>query len=226
MDTNPILTEYFSKSVEAELNKKIESRANWSLDEAMAYVNAIIGIPIKEYLDYIMNDLSHQPILAADVFQFSSFDDAFFTTGRVLEQAGNPGLNLLEIGKLLLNDGKARTDVALRKYGENHVKASELIGTAFRSDKKLFYLSGIGYVFTILSEEKQKALLIRLFLRNKLISQIIRVATKEPCSVEPLLYDLAEKTYLRRKSNIKKILFYLATCEKFDFVNIIENIIL
>ena len=90
----------------------------------------------------------------------------------------NRGLNYLETGKLLFNDGVDRNDAAYRKYGENHIKMAASVGLAFKVED-VYYLSPVGCAFDELSEETRNKLLLRLILRNKLISQLLLEASKK-----------------------------------------------
>ena len=194
---------------------------SWTSD-AIAYIHAIINVPIESFIEYI-ESLKRQPIVAADVFQFSDFDNATKNLCSKINCTENAGLNFLEIGKLLQNDGVVRKDGAYTKYGENHIKMAEAIGLAFKNER-IYYLSPLGCVFNNLSEEDKNKLLIRLILRNKLISQLILVASKGELGLEAFLYDLSESTYLRRKSNIKYVFEILNSSVEYDFVNITKNI--
>ena len=66
-------------------------------------------------------------LLPSHVPQFSSFDHGTIKLVNVLHwHAVNGGLGFAELGQLLLH--LDRSDVALRKYGENHAKLGEMLG--------------------------------------------------------------------------------------------------
>ena len=176
------------------------------------------------HMEYIKS-IKRQPIDPSDVFQFSSFENATDNLCSIIVCTENAGLNSVEIGKLLMNDGVPRTETAFRKYGENHIKVAEAIGLAFK-DNASYYLSPIGCVYDKLSDTEKSKLLTRLLLRSKLISQLLSTALKGPFSMESFLYDLAESTYRRRRYNVRFVIEKLNDAEEYSFAPITSNIII
>lgn len=191
-------------------------------NDAIAYIRSIINIPIESIIEHI-KQMKRQPIYSFDVFQFSDFENATKNLCTKIKCTDNSGLNFIEVGKILLDDGCVRKDGAYTKYGENHIKTAELIGLAFKCEGK-YYLSPIGCVFNNLSETEKNQLLTRLILRNKLISQSLLVALNDAFYMKSFLYELSESTYIRRKPNIKHIIEILNSSTEYDFVNITKNI--
>ena len=191
-------------------------------NDAIIYIRSIVNIPLEAFVEYI-ESIKPQPIYSADVFQFSAFENATTNLCSKINCCENAGLNFLEIGKLLLNDGVMRKDMAFRKYGENHIKMAEVLGLAFKYERT-YYLSPIGCVYEKLSEAEKDKLIIRLILRSKLISQLFSSALKGAVDMKVFLYDLAESTYERRKSNIKYVIELLKESEEYNFSPITNNI--
>lgn len=212
-----------------ELDKKFNvSIINNEFDlvktDVMEYIYSIINIPIEYFVTYINDNCDCEAIMAADVFQFSSINDATHNICSIIKSIGNPGLKFKKIGDLLLNDEKNRTDIALNKYGENHIKTAELLGLAFKNDQKYYYLSGLGLLYSDMTTDVQEKLLTRLVLRNKLIIQILILAQNGNLNLEAFLYDLSKSTYVRRKSNVKKIINILEKSNEYEFKDFINNI--
>ena len=201
----------------------VEGNVDANINDIFDYVKRVNMVPVSDYIDYIYSEIKRQPILAADVFQFSDLGDALFRVCAEVEKVGNPGLNFKHIGKLLLNDGNERTDVAFNKYGENHIKVAEMLGLAFKHNG-LFYISSIGVCINRLAPDDRHKIITRLILRNKLISQML-IASKQPLNLESFLYDLSKSTYLRRRTNIRQILGLLSDSEEYDFSYFLNNII-
>ena len=178
----------------------------------------LIDIPIKRYIF-----AEKEIIKSSDVFQFSNFDDATKFFCEKMEAIDNPGLSHLEVGKLLLDDGKERTDAAYIKYGENHSKLAKELGLGFEVCNT-YYLSGIGYIYNELSDKSQKALLDRLILRSTLIKRMLQACENGNVDLRQFLYMLADSTYVRRKSNIKRVLTCLSESDEYDFHGFINNI--
>ena len=195
---------------------------NWSKD-AVSYIHSLINIPIESIIVHIAS-LKRQPIFASDVFQFSDFEHATTKLCSQINCTENAGLNFIDIGKLLYDDDILRNDAAVRKYGENHIKMAEAIGLAFKNDKA-YYLSPLGCVFNELTETDKNKLIVRLILRNKLISQSLLAAQQDVVNMEAFLYDLAKSTYERRKPNIKFVIDILSNSQEYDFSPITRNII-
>ena len=135
----------------------------------------------------------------------------------------NPGVTFIEAGKLLLDDGAQRKDMAYIKYGENHLKTAEALGLLYELTRT-YFLSCIGTVYISLCEEDQKRLLTRLFLRNKLISRLIKVTNTSNIDARQFLYMLSDSTYIRRRSNLKCILHFLQESTEYDFSGMISRI--
>ncbi len=214
-------------------NFEIDYRTNISIQEnkfdlvkkdVIEYIYDIINIPIEHFVTYINYNCKCEPIVASDVFQFSNINDATYNICSIIKSIGNPGLKFKKIGELLLNDGKSRTDIALNKYGENHIKTAEALGLAFKNNQKYYYLSGLGLLYCELTADLQEKLLTRLVLRNKLIIQIFILAQNGNLNLEAFLYDLSKSTYARRKSNVKRIINILEKSNEYEFKYFINNI--
>ena len=123
----------------------------------------------------------------------------------------------------MLDDGAQRKDMAYIKYGENHLKTAEALGLLYELTRT-YFLSCIGTVYISLCEEDQKRLLTRLFLRNKLISRLIKVTNTSNIDARQFLYMLSDSTYIRRKSNLKCILHFLQESTEYDFSGMISRI--
>lgn len=219
------LSDFFNRTYESAVEKQIIIGEFLSIkDEVIGYVKEIIEIPICSFIDYISENCKRLPIEASDVFQFSDFCDATEIMCSKLCR-NNTGLKFKEIAELLFNDDIQRSDCALNKYGENHIKTAELLGLAFKDASKKYYLGAIGYAFNELGEKNKERLLVRLIIRNKLISQLILAALQGQFDMEAFLYDLSKSTYIRRKTNIKRIINVINNSDEFDFSYITKNII-
>lgn len=219
------LTDFFEYKYEMTLEKSILEKTFDSHKESVfARIEKLNNINIDEYIDYIKTYCKPQPVMASDVFQFSDFDDATINICKKISDAGNCGLKFKDVAKLLLTDNIPRNDVALSKYGENHIKTAESMGLAFKNDSKIYYLSAWGCVFDELSKDAQEKLLLRLIVRNKLISQLFIAAIHGAFDLEAFLYDLSRSTYLRRRTNINRVIEWLNASQEYDFSYLTKNI--
>lgn len=223
--TKKQLTEFFECKFELSLEKYILNNTFDShRHEVISYIEGINRIPICEFIEYIRTYCKRQPIMAADVFQFSDFDDATINLCTRIIRVGNNGLKFKDIARLLLADDVPRNDIALNKYGENHIKTAESMGLAFKDNSKTYYLSANGCVFIELPEDSKQKFLLRLIIRNKLITQLFLAAIQGPFDMEAFLYDLSKSTYVRRRTNINRVLEILKTSQEYDFSQLIQNI--
>ena len=217
-----LVKQFFSYEYEKKVNKDL---LFYSFDKAKVeeYVEGLINIPLLQFLEYVDNLEEKQQIEAKDIFQFSDFNDATIIFCEKMKNTDNPGMKFSEIGRLLLDDGKARNTGAIVKYGENHAKTAEMLGLAFELCKT-YYLSGIGYIYAELSKEKQKKLLTRLVIRNKLILRMYQASKNGAIDMREFLYMISDTTYMRRRSNIKRILNVLSNSDEIDFKYFVDQI--
>lgn len=195
-------------------------------EQAVNYLCALADIPLSEFVDYIVKNCKREPIMAADVFQFSDIKDATINICNVICAKENTGMCFQDIGQLLLGDGTQRSQTAFNKYGENHIKTAEVLGLAFKTGKRQYYVSSTGIAFCKLPEETREKIIVRLVLRNKLFVQLLLVASNGPFELDAFLYDLSGSTYLRRRTNIKYVINLLLASPEFDFSYLANNIIL
>ena len=98
------------------------------------------------------------------------------------------------------------------------------MGLAFKDNSKTYYLSAWGCVFDELSNDAQEKFLLRLIIRNKLITQLFIAASQGAFDLEAFLYDLSKSTYLRRRTNINRIIEWLNASQEYDFSTLTQNI--
>ena len=217
-----IVEKFFSKQYEEKINKDILFY-NFPQEEVRGYVEQVIAEPLPRFLAY-MDKLSERVrIESGDIFQFSDLDDGTTVFCEKMSRTDNPGMKFIDIGRLLLDDGKDRKDGALVKYGENHAKTAEMLGLSFELCKT-YYLSGIGYIYVELSKEQQDRFLTRLVLRNKLITRLYQATKNGNVNMREFMYMHSDSTYVRRKSNVKKIINILKLSEEYDFNTFVDKI--
>ena len=156
--------------------------------------------------------------------QFSDFDDCTVKMCKILKDAGDKGFGHLEIGKLLENDGIERKDGAYIKYGENHSKTATQLGLLNQMSNR-YFLSCLGYIFNDLSDENKEKLICRLILRNKHVRRLVyKCYFNEKVSYCDETGFLSQKTMLRRKSNVKKVINILKENKEYDLKEILSKI--
>lgn len=226
MKYTEVLAIYFSRKKEQEFNNRMLQNGYQEVEfDVNDYVNTICSIPLEYMVEYIETNGVDYIITSKDVYQFSNFNNATEGVCSVLSENNNKGLTYKELGEELQSDGKSRSDYAKTKYGENHFKVAEDFGLSFHIKAHNCYLSSLGYVYLKLDTEQKHRLMTRLILRSKLITRLYRESKKGPVPLELLLYDLAESTYRRRKSNVRTVIKELQKTKEYDFVYFADSII-
>ena len=219
-----ILDAFYRRTYESNINNKmLHYDYTFPTEDVKDYVRQILCIPIDRLVQHDIESETTDVITPKDVFQFSSLEAATNHICRILNDAGNPGVTYLQAGKLLLDDGKPRNDIAYKKYGENHLKTAEALGLLYELTHT-YFVSCVGIIYLELNDEDRKKLEVRLLLRNKLIARIIKAASAAKIDARQFFYMLSDATYARRRSNIKCILRCMQESTEYDFSRIIDNI--
>lgn len=100
--------------------------------DANALVEELLQLDRKDVCDIVVN-LEQKVITTASIPQYSSFDDGTTNLIQFLRMAGNFGPSFVEVGKHYLETG--HQERAYIKYGENHAKLSEILGTTIIKKK-------------------------------------------------------------------------------------------
>lgn len=220
-----ILDAFYSRTYENDINKKmLYYNYDFPTEEVENYVRQILCVPVEQFIQRDITMETTEAITPKDVFQFSTLEAGTDHICQVLNEAGNPGVTFIQAGKLLLDDGSQRKDMAYIKYGENHLKTAEALGLLYELTRT-YFVSCVGMIYLNLNEEDRKKLNVRLFLRNKFIARLIKATASANVDARQFLYMLSDATYIRRKSNIKCILRYLQESNEYDFSSLIERII-
>ena len=197
------LTVFFEKKIEQEINDNLFLR-NYHFDEkkVVDYINELTNVPIRLFFDYITSKELVSYLAPTSVVQYSSITDATTKICSKFEKEGDEGYDVIEIGRMLLDDGNQRKDGAYRKYGENHVKLALEFGLV-QECYDHYYLTCLGKVFSSLDTETQTSLLSRTILRNNFIQRLIKLSSGGQCSIVEQLSFLSDSTIKRRVPNIK-----------------------
>ncbi len=214
------IEDFFDRSYELQINENMFYYSyKFPHNEVCEYLESIINTPYSEFVTYIQNHIQCDYITSKDIPQFSSFKNCTKNICKKLLEVNDPGLQFIEIGKLLLDDGNSRNDVAYRKYGENHSKTAFELGLTQFKDST-WYLSCIGYKFLSFDEKSQIAIISRCLLRNKFISRIIGDSLISEVNIVKYMHCLSKSTMTRRKPNI---MFLINMCQA-QFDNVDSNL--
>lgn len=207
------LDDFFTKKFETDINKCIlEKNYIFPQEKMLEYVREVINTDILKYFDWLASHFTCSVLSINDAVQFSSFEDA---TKRIVEKmirAGDEGYSHIQIGKFLQDDGSWRTDGAYTKYGENHAKTASYLGLLFALNK-CYYVSSVGYMLDSLTKDQQEKLIARMFVRTNLFKSIFYLSMNGKVCLRELFDFISEATYVRRRSNIKKLFQELENVE-------------
>ena len=107
---------FFDYKKEKKWERAILSREFAEIrNEVWQYAQEILETPIAIYMQYISQVGKRQPILAADVFQFSDFNDATINLCNGIRSINNPGIGFRDVAMLLLQAGLITYSLTLVK---------------------------------------------------------------------------------------------------------------
>jgi hypothetical protein len=155
--------------------------------------------------------LQEVPIITAEMVpQFSNFKDGTNEVVEILTKQGNPGLTFVQLGILL--EGPGKTDMAYRKYGENHSKLAELLDlvTISNTRPRKIYLTSLGEMYHKVDNKNRIEIIKTQIFRMHLVRYIIMNYNNSLFNLSgDLQTSLKESTTDRRMSNIKALFKFL-----------------
>lgn len=207
MNTADILSLFFSKSFEMQLNENILDDIEYVIDEygLLNYIAIVLDVPYSEFLSYICYHSSTKEIQSRDITQSSSFAACESEMIDIFLSENNRGLDFITIGKHFTKYIRSKNDGAFRKYGENQVKTSAQLGLVFEY-YNCWYLNCIGYIYNELHDEDRHALLARNILRDHFYSKIMNDILKHDIDLFSYMECLnSDATKLRRYDSVKRL---------------------
>lgn len=200
-----ILSLFFDGIFEGCINEKMFYRDYcFPEEDVLEYVSCLVDTSLATFIQYIREKLSVLFLEFNDIVQFSSLQDATINLTAVLGSKGDEGFTFVDLGRMLLNDGKERNNAAYRKYGENHTKTAQEFGLTQILYSKT-YLTCLGKVLNRLPDSDQLKLLRRTILRNRYIQLMIKLSESETLSIDSQMGLLSESTKIRRRSNMRTV---------------------
>lgn len=207
MSNYEYITLFFSKTYEKTIDKLIRDDKDYVLpfEQLNNYVQAVISIPYREYIDYIRNHQLSLDVDSKDITQSSSFSACEIEMCNALIWADNRGFDYLEIGKLFPQYVSHPNDSAYRKYGENQIKTSAHLGLVYEY-YKYWYLSCLGYIYPKMKEGERLKLLARTILRTPLYYKMMVDLMNADIELTKYMQNLSRATQLRREGSVYRLL--------------------
>ena len=188
------------------------------------FIKVLLRTPIEEILNLI-KDENIENILPSNIPQFSKFNDAVLETVNILSNMKD-GIRYEQLGYYL--DGKNKSDVAKKKYGENHSKFAALIDLAIiykKNNVSLIKSSVLAKSYQKCTDSEKLDLVLKLLFRIPIVQHVLISAMKDKVEILNYMLMLSEKTLKRRRTNIEEIFTYIKENSNNDLNEIFANIL-
>ncbi len=214
VDRHDMLNDFFEI-----LENIVEERCEVDLKK---YISNIIEIPYELFLNYVFMTRCKKVINAANIPQYSNFDDCISLVNG-LNSIYPRSMTYVECGKFLSSDGKS--DIAYRKYGENHSKLAMLMLFLSSERGKNIELRStkLALVWEKLCKDEQNKLILILILRIPIVRICIYDSLSREIDLRNYMSDLSPKTVTRRAGNVYKLV-RMVVKDSANNVDILENI--
>ncbi len=213
MSLEEVVGKYFQKSIDLQCLTFPEiSCVKYSKTKIAEWLcEKLLSMAVSEVFNIVCQYPSKENVLPSNIPQFSNFSDAIFSTPYILGLSGQP-MSFAELG-VYLDNGKEKSEIAQRKYGENHSKMAALLDLVViykSSISSQVALSVFGAAYNQRSDSEKRRLIARLLFRIPIIQRLlIKALSLNVCILDELSF-LAQKTKIRRKSNIEYLLNFLS----------------
>ncbi len=228
IDIDAILSKYFTKEIDLQCLtysmslcgiQNINSCASWLCD-------TLKETPIEYLLNIIKHSGTREEITSANIPQYSNLADSLHSVVEILSKTGGAKLSFNDLGYYL--DGKSKSNVARRKYGENHAKFSSLLDLALITsygNVNYVEMSVLGRAYISYDTSTREIIASRLMLRIPIIQSLMINAQNQRVVIEDLLVGLSEPTMKRRRSKITELVSFIKRFSSADSTNLFNNLI-
>ncbi len=223
---NELLKLYFTKEIDLLCLSYENAECGIYIDEAFRYMLSLIKkTSIDRIIDILKDNCEREEVTKENVPQYSKLEDAFYKVPEILIHLKNRQITFKELGYYLEKDDDVdlKTEMALKKYGENHTKLACLLDLAHISKngiKSEIYITKMGELFNKLKDAEKREVELKLCLRIPIIQNRF-IENKEIDTVSRDLEILSKETQKRRGSNvinmIKLIMEYSTNYSEDDF---------
>lgn len=209
-DKKKLLQAYLTKQVDLECLRYDNSECTIE----PSYIAKIIAdylseTPLEELVSILRECDKIEKVNAENILQFSNMKHAMLKVPEILCNLVkiNQPIKFEDIGFYLEKDekdAKLNSDIAMKKYGENHAKTAALLDLAVVSKTDIraeVSLSEFGKHFVTLTKEHQEALALKLCLRIPIIRNYF-INNRNDEQICKDLAILSKTTQKRRGSNV------------------------
>lgn len=160
--------------------------------------------------EIIMSENNIFEVTIESIPQYSNFENGTYKILEILGNNDDLGLTFIELGRLL--EGGNKSNVAYRKYGENHAKLAELLDLVAitKTTPRLVFLTRLGRNFLESDNNRKVDILKSQIFRMSITKDIINKHILDGFNlISYLRMFLSLETTKRRKPNVKYLFKFL-----------------
>lgn len=200
---------YFTKEIDLLCLDYENAECNIKGFEAATYVKDILlKYTLNEIIDIIKDADNKEEVHQENIPQMSEFDDAAYNVIDILIDSQIEKMSYSDMGYYLRagHNPNSMSDLALKKYGENHTKVATLMDLTHVGKQGISsYIrpTELGKVFYNLDKDEKENIACKLLLRIPIISNALTI---DYSTIDEDIKVLSTTTQKRRRSNISTML--------------------
>lgn len=207
--------DYENKFIRSSLCS-IESLLNGNEEELAAAYAVLQNTALSTFLMKVKSLNNLRGLQAADVPCFSSLENGASRLNELLLFSPD-GLTFSEIGYQLMN---SVSDVARKKYGENHSKLAATMSLVTLSTYRPIVVkpTAWGNFLTRYTFSEKKDVLRKLLLRDICVQHILSHAFLGPVRYRDVVSFLSDSTKTRRGTNVRALVNFILEDTEYEIV--------
>lgn len=207
--------EYVSKFISSS-QCSIESLFTGNEDELTAAYAVLQGTPLSTFLMKVKSLNNLRSLQTADVPCFSSLENGASRLNELLLFSPD-GLTFSEIGYQLMN---SVSDMARKKYGENHSKLAATMSLVTLSTYRPTVVkpTAWGNFLTRYPFSEKKDVLKKLLLRDNCVQHMLSCAFSGPVLYRDVVSFLKDSTKTRRGTNVRALVNFILEDSEYEIV--------
>ena len=210
------LTDDYEKKFISSSQSSIESLLTGNEAELTAAYEVLQNTPLSTFLMKVksLNDLRR--LQSADVPCFSSLENGASRLNELLLFSPD-GLTFSEIGYQLMN---SVSDMARKKYGENHSKLAATMSLVTLSTYRPIVVkpTAWGNFLTRYTFSEKKDVLKKLLLRDICVQHMLSQAFFGPVLYRDVVSFLSDSTKTRRGTNVRALVNFILEDSEYEIV--------
>ena len=227
LDIDKVISNYMTKEIDLQCltAKDIQCDKIGAKEVAEWFIDVLLKKDVLSIVSMLKNSVTVEPISPSNIPQFSKFEDAYLHVLDILIKSRLDDLTYEKMGFYL--ERKQKTELANKKYGENHSKLAALLDLVVitkEHNKMTIKSSILGEAYHDICIKDKKRLIVILLLRIPIIQQIMINAIDNKTTIVEFLTSLSKETLKRRKPNIIELLRFIKNNSDLKTSDIFMNI--